>query len=61
MKEALLILEQAVYAVQTNESALRAAKDTKALRKASAQKWSCLEAIQILRRHQAELKKGGAL
>ena len=57
MKEALLILEKELYEVQTKEPALRAAKDPKALRKASAVKWSCLEAIQILRRHQAELKK----
>lgn len=59
MKHAITILENALEAAQKNEPIHRAAGDRKQARLDAAVKWDCLEAVQILRRHQAEVKKGG--
>lgn len=59
MKHALTILENALEAAQKNEPIHRAAGDRKQARLDSAVKWDCLEAIQLIRRTQAEHKKGG--
>lgn len=59
MKHAISILESALENAQTNEPIHRAAGDRKQARLDAAVKWDCLEAIQLLRRHQAEMKKGG--